>query len=174
MLHELVPSVAVIALLVDQAYPGESRAQIEEAQKAADVLGVRLLVLSAHTEGEIEAAFGTMAQERVGGLVVTGGTTFIVENRQVVALAARHAIPAAYAYRESAAAGGLMSYGASVADTWQLAGAYAGRILKGEKPADLQVVQSTKFELVLNLKTAKKQGIEVPTAILLRADEVLE
>src|SRR6202011_2052313 len=145
LLQQLVPTVAVIALLVDQAYPGETHAQMQEAQKAASVLGVRLLVLSAHTESEIETAFATMAQERVGGLVISGGTTFIIQNRQVVALAARYAIPAAYPYRESAVSGGLMSYGTSTADIWRLAGVYAGRILKGEKPADLPVQQTTRI-----------------------------
>jgi putative ABC transport system substrate-binding protein len=153
LLHELIPSVAVIALLVDQAYPGETRAQVEEAQNAARVLGVRLLVLSAHTESEIEAAFAAMAQARVGGLVVSGGATFIVQNRQVVALAAHYAIPATYPYRESAVSGGLMSYGMNVADAWRLTGVYAGRILKGETPANLPVQQATKIELIINIKT---------------------
>jgi len=174
LIHQLVPTVAVIALLVDQAYPGETHAQMEEAQKAASVLGVRLLVLSAHTESEIETAFATMAQERVGGLVVSGGTTFIIQNSQVVELAARYAIPAAYPYRESAMSGGLMSYGTSTADIWRLAGVYAGRILKGEKPADLPVQQTTRIELVINMTTAKALGIAFPLTMLGRAEEVIE
>jgi putative ABC transport system substrate-binding protein len=174
MLHELIPSVAVIALLVDQAYPGETRAQVEEAQNAARVLGVRLLVLSAHTESEIEAAFAAMAQERVGGLVVSGGATFIVQNRQVVALAAHYAIPATYPYRESAVSGGLMSYGMNVADAWRLTGVYAGRILKGETPANLPVQQATKIELIINMKTANTLGLTFPLTLLGRADEVIE
>jgi len=174
LIHQLVPTVAVIALLVDQAYPGETHAQMEEAQKAASVLGVRLLVLSAHIESEIETAFATMAQERVGGLVVSGGTTFIIQNSQVVELAARYAIPAAYPYRESAMSGGLMSYGTSTADIWRLAGVYAGRILKGEKPADLPVQQTTRIELVINMTTAKALGIAFPLTMLGRAEEVIE
>ena len=174
VLHELIPSVAVIALLVDQAHAGETRAQVEEAQKAARVLGVRLLVLSAHTESEIEAAFATMAQERVGGLVVSGHTTFIVLNPQIVALAARYAIPATYPYRESAVSGGLMSYGMSAVDAWRLIGVYAGRILKGETPANLPVQQATKIELIINMNTAKALGLTFPITLLGRAEEVIE
>ena len=174
LLHELIPSVTDIAVLVDQAYPGETRAQVEEAQKAARFLGVRLLVLSAHTENEIEAAFATMAQERVGGLVVSGGATFIVQNRQVVALAARYAIPATYPYRESAVSGGLMSYGMSVPDAWRLIGVYAGRILKGETPSNLPVQQATKIELIINMQTAKTLGLTFPITLLALADEVIE
>jgi putative ABC transport system substrate-binding protein len=174
LLHELIPSATVIALLVDQAFPGETRAQVEAAQKAAQALGVRLVVLNAHLESEIEAAFVTMVQERVGGLVVSGGSTFIIQTGQVVSLAARHAIPAVYNYRESVIAGGLMSYGMSVADVWRLAGVYTGHILKGENPANLPVQQATKIELAVNMKTAKALGITFPETVLVRADEVIE
>jgi putative tryptophan/tyrosine transport system substrate-binding protein len=174
LLHELIPSVTVIALLVDQAFPGETRAQVEAAQEAAQALGVRLVVLNAHLGSEIEAAFAAMVQERVGGLLVSDGSTFIIQNSQVVTLAARHAIPAVYNYRESVVAGGLMSYGMSAADIWRLAGVYAGRILKGENPADLPVQQATKIELVVNMKTAKALGITFPETLLVRADEVIE
>lgn len=174
LLRQLDPSVAIVALLVDQAYPGETTAQVEEAQKAARVLGLRLVVLSAHTDGEIEAAFDAMVQQHVKGLVVSGGTTFIIQSEQIVTLAARHAIPVAYPYRESARSGGLMSYGPSTVDTWRLAGGYAGRILKGEKPADLPVQRATRLELVINMKTANALGLTFPTALLVRADEVIE
>jgi putative ABC transport system substrate-binding protein len=174
LLHELFPAATVIGLLVDPGYPGETNAQLEEAERAARVLGLRLMVLSAHTQSEIEAAFATMVQRRIEGVVVSGGSTFIIQNEQIVALAARFAIPAVYPYRESALAGGLMSYGMSVADVWRLAGLYAGRILKGEKPADLPVQQATRLELTINLKAAKTLGVTVPPALLTLADEVIE
>jgi putative ABC transport system substrate-binding protein len=174
LLHELLPAARVIALLVDQAYPAETDAQVAEAEKAARALGLRLLVLSAHTEGDLETAFDAMAAQGAKALVVSGGSTFIYQDRRVVALATRHMIPTAFPYRESALAGGLMSYGMSIPDIWRLAGVYAGRILKGESPADLPVQQATKIELVINLKTARAFGITFPITLLGRADEVIE
>jgi putative tryptophan/tyrosine transport system substrate-binding protein len=174
LLHEVLPAAKLVALLVDPAYPAETNAQVEEARKAASVLGLRLLVLDAHTESDIEAAFMTLTQQRAQGLVVSGGSTFIYLNNRIVALAARFAVPTIYPYRESAEAGGLMSYGMNIADIWRLAGGYAGRILKGERPADLPVQQATRIELAINMKTAKALGIEVPPGLLIRADEVIE
>jgi putative ABC transport system substrate-binding protein len=174
LLHEVFPAARVIALLVDRAYVAETNAQVEEAEKAAHFLGLRLQVLDAHTDAEIEAAFGAMVAQRADALVVSGGSTFIIQSDRVVALAARFAIPAVYPYQESARAGGLMSYGMSVAEVWRLAGLYAGRILKGEKAGDLPVQQATKVELNINLKTAKALGLTVPNSLLARADEVIE
>jgi putative ABC transport system substrate-binding protein len=143
-------------------------------QSAARVLGIRLLVLNASSASEIEAAFATLVQQRAGALVVGGDVFFISQIDQLVALAGRHAVPAIYPYLEQAAAGGLMSYGANLADTQRLVGVYAGRILMGEKAADLPVQQVTKIELVINMKTAKALGLLIPVALLGRADEVIE
>ena len=144
-------------------------------QAVADTLGVRLHVLHASTEADFEAAFATTAQLRAAALVIsTPDPWFGSHPAQLGALALRHRVPAIYQLREFAAAGGLMSYGGSIADTYHLAGVYTGRILKGEKPADLPVVQSTKVELILNLKTAKALGITVPLPLSGRADEVIE
>jgi putative ABC transport system substrate-binding protein len=135
---------------------------------------VRLLILSASSPRGIEEAFVTLVQEQAGALLVSGDSFFVAQRDQFVALAARHAVPAMYHRREFVAAGGLVSYGPSLADAYQHVGVYAGRILKGERPADLPVHQSARFEFSINLKLAKAIGIEVPTSILLRADEVIE
>ncbi len=172
--RELFPGATTVALLVNPANPLTATVS-KDLQAAADTLGVRLHVLHASTEADFEAAFATAAQLRVAALVVSGADPlFLSRAAQLGALALRHGVPAIYQFREFAAAGGLMSYGGDARDTYRLAGVYAGRILKGEKPADLPVVQSTKVELILNLKTAKALGITVPLPLSGRADEVIE
>jgi putative ABC transport system substrate-binding protein len=174
LLHELVPAATSIALLINPTSPAYSEAETESAQSAARILGVRLLVLSASTESAIETAFLTLVEARASSLLVSGDSFLVSKRDQLVALAARHAVLALYHRREFTAIGGLMSYGPSLPEVYYQVGDYTGRILKGAKPADLPVQQSTKFELVINLKTAKAIGIELPTLILLRADEVIE
>jgi putative ABC transport system substrate-binding protein len=173
LLHELVPNVGRIALLVN---PNNTRveAQLRDTQEAAARLGIRLIVLNASTEPEIDTSFAILVREGASALLVASDAFFYSRHNQLVALAARHAVPAIYQLREFTAAGGLMSYGASLAEVYHQAGVYTGRILKGEKPADLPVIQSTKFELVINLKTAKALGVAVSNAIQLLADEVIE
>jgi putative ABC transport system substrate-binding protein len=173
LLSELVPQVGAIALLVNPNNSAVERT-IRDAQEAARVKGVQLDILKAATESEIDAAFATLVQLHAGALLVTADPYFNSRREQLVALAARHAVPAIYEFREFAAAGGLSSYGPSLASMYRQAGAYAGRILAGAKPADLPVQQPTKFELVVNLKTAKALGLTVPPSILARADEVIE
>jgi putative ABC transport system substrate-binding protein len=174
LLHELVPAARSIALLTNPTSPAYSEAATESAQSAARALGARLLVLNASTASGIEAAFATLVDERAGSLLVTGDSFLLAQRNQLVALAARHAVPTLYHRREFTAAGGLMSYGASLPEVYYQVGDYTGRILKGEKPADLPVQAPTKYELAINLKTAKALGLIVPTSILLRADEVIE
>jgi putative ABC transport system substrate-binding protein len=174
LLHELVPAATLIALLTNPTSPAYSEAATESAQSAAGALGARLLVLNASTASGIEAAFATLVDERAGSLLVTGDSFLLAQRNQLVALAARHAVPTLYHRREFTAAGGLMSYGASLPEVYYQVGDYAGRILKGEKPADLPVQAPTKYEMAINLKTAKALGLIVPTSILLSADEVIE
>jgi putative ABC transport system substrate-binding protein len=171
LMHELVPQATVIGLLFNPTNPGASP---NDLQAAARMLGLQLHVLHASTEHELDTAFATLAQLRAGGLVIGLDQFFNSRIEQIAALALRHAVPTIYQYREFAAAGGLMSYGSSNTDMYRLAGVYTGRILKGEKPADLPVQQATKIELAINMKTAKSLGIAFPTAILVRADEVIE
>jgi putative ABC transport system substrate-binding protein len=173
LLSELVPQAKVIALLVN---PNNASAepQIRDVQEAAGTKGVRLRILKASTENEIDAAFATLGQLHAEALLVGTDPFFINRRRQLVALASRHAVPAIYEFRDFAADGGLISYGPSLAGTWRQAGNYVGRILKGAKPADLPVEQPTTFELVVNLKTAKALGLAVPPSILARATEVIE
>ena len=166
LLHELVPKATVIAFLVNPANP-VAASQIQEIREPARSLGLQVHVLEASSEGKIEIAFETLMQQRVGALLLANDTF-------LSGLAARHAIPVMYAARDAVAAGGLMSYDASAEDSFRQVGTYVGRILKGEKPADLPVLQPTKFELALNVKTAKALGIEVPPMLLARADEVIE
>ena len=174
LLHELVPVATSIALLINPTSPAYSEAATEAAQSAAQILGVRLLVLNASTEGAIEAAFAKLAEERAGSLLVSGDSFLVTKRDQIVAHAARHAVPALYHRREFTTVGGLMSYGPSLPEVYYQVGDYTGRILKGEKPADLPVQQSTKFELAINLKTAKALGIKLPPSLLATADEVIE
>jgi len=172
-LHEIVPKAMVIGCLVN---PGNPNAETgtREAQEAAPALGLDLRFVNASTEREIDMAFPTLVQERVDALVVVTDPLFNSRPNQLSTLAARHALPAIYPYREFATAGGLISYGGTLTEPWYLAGAYAGRILKGERAADLPVQQSTKVTLVINLKTAKALGLEIPPMLLARADEVIE
>jgi putative tryptophan/tyrosine transport system substrate-binding protein len=172
--RELFPGATTFALLVNPANPVAATVS-KDLQAVADTLGVRLHVLHASTAADFEAAFATAAQLRAAALVIGGGDPLFVSHAaQLGALALRHSVPAIYQFREFAAAGGLMSYGGDARGAYRLAGLYAGRILKGEKPADLPVVQSTKVELILNLKTAKALGITVPLPLSGRADEVIE
>jgi putative ABC transport system substrate-binding protein len=173
LLHELLPAANTIALL---ANPGNVNIKADEPEirAAADRLKLHLEVLTASTESDLEAAFATMAQHRVGSLIVMPDPFFISRGKQLVALAARHAMPAIYPLRIFADLGGLMSYGGSPVELSQQAGIYLGKILNGAKPADLPIQQSTKVELVINLKTAKALGLTIPPTLLVRADEVIE
>jgi len=173
LLHELVPNAAVIALLVNPKLPETARME-GEGREAARTLSQQLLVLNASTPSEIDAAFATMRQQRVGALFV-GADPFLSSRRQqIVALAARDAIPDMYTNREFVEEGGLMSYGNDTADSYRRAGGHVGRIVNGASPADLPVDQATKFELVVNIKAAKKLGLTIPESFLARADEVIE
>jgi putative tryptophan/tyrosine transport system substrate-binding protein len=173
LLHELLPAANTIAFLVN---PGNVNIKIDEPEirAAADRLKQHLEVLTASTERDLEVAFATMVQRGVGGLIVKPDPFFISRSEQLVALAARHTIPAIYPVRTFSDVGGLMSYGGIPLDLYQQAGIYVGKILKGTKPADLPVQQSTKLELVINLKTAKALGLTIPPTLLIRADEVIE
>jgi putative ABC transport system substrate-binding protein len=173
LLHEAVPNAALVAYLVNPTNPNAAT-DIREVQTAADKLGHRLLVVKAGAADEIEAALAAVAQQRAGALHIDGDPFFTTRREQIVALAARYALPTMFGGRDAALAGALMSYGTSIPDASRLAGIYAGRILKGEKPADLPVQQAVKVELVLNLKTAKALGITFPLTLLGRADEVIE
>ena len=173
LVHGLVPAATIIAALVNPTNPGaesESRA----LQAAARTLAVQLQVLSARSEHEIEVAFESLAQLRAGALMIASDAFFNARSEQLAALAVRHAIPTVFQDRAFVAGGGLMSYGGGTADNSRLTGVYAGRILKGEKPADLPVQRSTKVELIINMKTAKSLGLTVPPSLLARADEVIE
>ena len=173
LLHELVPAATVIALLVNPTNPILAETLSRGLQPAGRAIGQQIRVVSAGTEREIDAAFAGLVQQGVGALVVSNDPFFNSRPDQLVALAARHAVPVIYPYREFVAAGGLMSYGSSLTDAYRQVGVYTGS-LKGEKPADLLVQQSAKIELVLNLKTAKLLGLTFPITLLGRADEVIE
>jgi putative ABC transport system substrate-binding protein len=172
LLHELVPRATAIALLHSQG--GRYRQTQIDAAKAAATLGLQLRMLNAGTDSELDAAFATLDRQRIDAMMVVTTPFLLTRFRQIVALAARHSVPAIYSRREFAEAGGLTSYGYDVRDGYRQMGNYAGRILKGEKPADLPVIQPTKYELVINLKTAKALGLEVPPLLLARADDVIE
>ena len=174
LLHELVPSAKRVAVLVNPTNPAEAEPTVRNASTARDALGLEIHVFKASTNGEIDSAFTTMADRRPDTLFVAPDTFFNSQGMQLVRLAARHALPASYFSRDIVEAGGLMSYGPNLAEQQRQLGIYVGRILKGEKPGDLPVVQPTNFELVINLKTAKALGIEVPPNLLARADEVIE
>jgi putative ABC transport system substrate-binding protein len=173
LLHELVPNASVIGMLVNPKIPA-SKDHIGEQEAAARALGLSLQIVEASSERDLAPAFASLAANRASALYVDGDSLFTGLRAQLAALARRHLVPSIYDLREYPEAGGLMSYGASVTDAYRQAGIYAGRILKGEKPADLPVVQPTKFELVINLKTAKTLGVKVPTSMQLLADEVIE
>jgi putative ABC transport system substrate-binding protein len=174
LLHELIPTAAAVALLVNPTNSANAEAQTGSLRDAARSLGLQLHVLPASSPSEIDAAFGTFIELRAGALVVAGDPFLFNRRAQIVALAARHAVPAIYAWREFATAGGLMSYGTDIADASRLAGEYTGKILKGAKPADLPVQQAVKVEFVINLNTAKTLGLTIPLPLLGRADEVIE
>jgi putative ABC transport system substrate-binding protein len=173
LLSEMVPTSRVIALLVDPTDP-ISEKTIQGSQTAARSLGLELYVLNVSTEREMDAGFAKLVQLRADGLVVSGGQFFNSRSKQIAALARQHTMPTIFPYRDLAAAGGLMSYGTSITDAYRLAGTYTGRILQGEKPADLPVQQAIKVELIINLETAKALGITVPLSLVGRADEVIE
>jgi putative ABC transport system substrate-binding protein len=173
LLRELIPHAAAFGVLADPAYP-PTQSIITDLQAAARTLGLQLIVVSATTDRELEMAFATFLHQRVGAVLVSDGTFFNRRTEQLAALAARHALPAMFQFREYALAGGLMSYGSSIGYLWHQAGIYTGRILKGEKPADLPVQQVTKLDLVINLKTAKTLGLTIPETLLATADEVIQ
>jgi putative ABC transport system substrate-binding protein len=173
LLHELLPTATTIALLVNSAN-SNAETQSKHLQATASALGLQLHVLGASTERDFETVFSTLLQLQASGLVINGDAFFISQSEQLAELALRHGVPAIFQFREFAAAGGLMSYGSSITDAYRLLGVYTGRILKGEKPADLPVQQATKIELILNLKTAKALGLTIPLSLLGRADEVIE
>jgi putative ABC transport system substrate-binding protein len=174
LLHELMPSATIIAVLLNPANAPRYENLTRDLEAATRTIGLQIKVLHASTDSDIDAAFATLLQLRAVGLVIGTDAFFNSRTKQLAALALRHAMPTIYQYREFAVAGGLMSYGASGTDTYRQAGIYTGRILKGEKPADLPVQQATKVELIVNLKTAKALGLTVPPALLARADEVIE
>jgi putative ABC transport system substrate-binding protein len=173
LLHEVVPKAAVMALLVNPTNRS-AEIQVSDVQAAARALGRQLHVLHASTEHDIDAAFATLVQLRAGALVIAPESFFNSRSEQFAALALRHAVPTVFSYRDFAAARGLMSYGASITDAYRQVGVYAGRILKGEKPADMPVLQSTRIELIINLGTANALGLTIPPSVLARADEVIE
>jgi ABC-type uncharacterized transport system substrate-binding protein len=174
LLRELVPTATSIALLVNPAAGPLRETVSTELQAAARKLGLQFHVIHASAVREFDAVFATLAQLRTGGLVIGSDPFFNSQSEQLAALAIRHSLPAIYQYREFAVAGGLMSYGGSLTEMYRQVGVYTGRILKGERPADLPVMQATKVELIVNLKTAKKLGLNVPQTLLARADEVIE
>ena len=174
LLQALVPAATTIALLVNPTDTTRAKTIVAELQAAARTLGLQLDVLHASTDRDVDAVFAGVAQRRAGGLVIGGDPFFNSRREQLGALSVRHAVPTIYQGRTFAAAGGLASYGADLADSYRQAGVYAGRILKGEKPGDLPIQQATKIDLVVNLKTAKALGLTMPPSILARADEVLE
>jgi len=173
LLHELVPSAQLVAMLVDPT-AAQTRSELPVVQAAADRIGQQVRIFNASSDREIDAAVATIVDQRIGGLIVQTDQFFTVRRDQLVLLTTRHAIPTIFGWREFAVAGGLMSYGTSLRAAYRQMAIYTGRILKGEKPADLPVQQATAFETVVNLRASKALGVTIPTAILLRADEVIE
>jgi putative ABC transport system substrate-binding protein len=171
LLHELVQGVTTLGLLLNPDFPAR---QLKDMQEAARSIDVQLQIFNARSDLEIDAAFETAAQQHVGGLVIAADTLFVTHRDRLVALATRHEVPAIYSLREFAVLGGLMSYGIDLKDLYRNVGLYAGRVLKGTKPADLPVMQPTKFEMVINVKTAKQLNLTVPATLLAQADEVIE
>jgi putative ABC transport system substrate-binding protein len=173
LLRELLPATKIFGLLVTPNSP-ETETERKDIEAAAQAIGCQLISLDASSEHDIETAFATFVQRGASALLVGSGPFFNSNRERLVTLAARHALPASYSLREYAVAGGLMTYGASITDAYRQLGIYAGQILKGNKPADLPVMRATKFELVINLKTARTLGVDVPATLLARADEVIE
>ena len=174
LLHDLVPKAVRVAVLLDPTNASSAENTLREVQQAAPAIGLQIQILNATTIGEIDVAFATLARERSDALFVAPDAFFLSRRGQLATLTARDRIPATYSNRDYAAAGGLMSYGTDFADPFRQAGVYTGKILKGAKPADLPVLQSTKFEFVINLQTARALGIEVPPGVISIADEVIE
>jgi putative ABC transport system substrate-binding protein len=173
LLHELLPNAALFGVLVDPAF-STTQSDIADLQAAARTLGLQLVIVNASTDSDLEPAFASLSQQPVGAVLVSLSTLYTRSTERLAALAARHALPAIYPFREYALAGGLMSYGSSLGFYWHQSGIYTGRILKGEKPADLPVQQITKIDLVINLKTAKALGLTIPETLLATADEVIQ
>jgi putative ABC transport system substrate-binding protein len=173
LLRELIPNAARLGVLVDPVAP-PTQSTVADLQAAARTLGLQLVVANARTDSDLEMAFAAFSQQHVGGVLVGGSNLFNRRLEQLAALAARHGLPAVFHFREFALAGGLMSYGSSLGYGYHQVGIYSGRILKGEKPADLPVVQASKLELVINLKTAKALGLTIPETLLATADEVIQ
>jgi putative tryptophan/tyrosine transport system substrate-binding protein len=173
LLRQVIPNATRFGVLADPAFPG-IQSLIADLGAAAPTLGLQLIVVKASTDNDLEPAFATLSQQRIGAVVVGSGNFFSRHLEQLAAMAARHALPAIFQYREFAVAGGLMTYGSSPGYIYHQCGIYTGRILKGEKPADLPVQQPTKLELVINLKTAKALGLTIPETLLATADEVIQ
>jgi putative tryptophan/tyrosine transport system substrate-binding protein len=173
LMRELLPNADLFGVLIDPRM-ASSELQVQDTDAAGRVVGQRLIALRATSEREIDAAFATLVERRAGALLVTSSPFFVTQTHYLITLAARHSLPAMWFRRELVEAGGLMSYGTSTAETYRQLGNYAGKILSGAKPADLPVIQSTKFEFVINLQTARALGLEVPPTLLARADEVIE
>ena len=173
LLHELVPTAPLVAMLVNPT-SAQTRRELRDAQAAADKLGQQVRIFNISSDRELDAAFATIVEQRIGGLIVQPEPFFTGRRDQLVLLTTRHAIPTVFGFREFALAGGLMSHGPSLRAAYRQVGIYVGRILKGEKPADLPVQQATAFETVVNLKTAKALGLDLPATVLARADEVIE
>jgi putative tryptophan/tyrosine transport system substrate-binding protein len=169
----MAPKASTLGVLVHPRF-ASSESQLRDVQEAATRLGVKLVIVRANAEGEFDAAFSSVVQQKAGAILVCASPFFNIKRQQLILLAARHGLPAIYEWREFVEAGGLMSYGTRLADAYRQAGVYAGRVLKGDKPADLPVVQVTKFEFVINLSTAKALRIEVPPMLSARADEIIE
>ena len=174
LLHELLPTARVMALLVDPTDPTNAKTAVSEVSAAAHTFGLQLHVLNASNESDFTEVFAKLIQLGAGGLVVSGGPFFASHEKQLAALTVRHAVPAAFEHRAFTAAGGLLSYGSDITDAYRLTGIYTGRILRGDKPAELPVQRATKVELYINLKTAKALGLSVPPALQARADEMIE